>query len=238
MTPLKTPEEIAKETVAKIRKHVEVRCEEWDESMFVEKEISKLIQSERSRCKKLEREITQKLACIQILAQGDEPNIISEFPAAEDVRALKNKAYQLEAYRQELLKEVDELKRENKELRYIKDSIPNPSYSKDEVERITQGLLKEIAGLKEWVKLKDGESDGAAQIITNYQVEISNLNFNNKELLSGIKVAVGALEDLVKANEYRTQEAFYGQRPEIIRDLWDRAKEALTTLNKLVEKYK
>ena len=62
MTPLKTPSEIAKETVAKIRKHVEVRCEEWDESMFVEKEISKLIQSERSINSKGEALIMAALA--------------------------------------------------------------------------------------------------------------------------------------------------------------------------------
>ena len=46
---------------------------------------------------KTNREITQKLACIQILAGGDEPNIVSEFPAANDVRKLANEKRRLDA---------------------------------------------------------------------------------------------------------------------------------------------
>lgn len=42
----------------------------------------------REQLEQLKQRHTQDMACIQILAAGDEPNIISEFPAAEDVRAL------------------------------------------------------------------------------------------------------------------------------------------------------
>jgi outer membrane murein-binding lipoprotein Lpp len=50
----------------------------------------------------LEQEVTQKLTCIQVLAGGDEPNIVSDFPAANDVRALLGEKRRLEQERNRL----------------------------------------------------------------------------------------------------------------------------------------